>query len=86
MSLMAQSASTNATGSSSKDLTTKLERDARVFLEEIVGIDLRGPGLSEKRPWTCLSCLLSQVYNLFCKAGPEGDADFFREVQRTKFE
>ena len=43
----------------------------------------RSPG---SRPWTCLSCLLTQVYQLFCRAGPEGDALFFQEVEQTKFE
>ena len=37
-------------------------------------------------PWQCLSCLLSQVYDLFCRAGPEGDALFYKEVEQTKFE
>ena len=88
VSLMAQSASTSATAPSADlaaQLDAKLERDARVFLEEILGI----PAVASERrgkTWTCLSCLLSKVYDLFCRAGPEGDAEFFREVQGTKFE
>ena len=88
VSLMAQSASTSATAPSADlaaQLDAKLERDARVFLEEILGI----PAVASDRrgkTWTCLSCLLSKVYDLFCRAGPEGDAEFFREVQGTKFE
>ena len=69
-----------------------LEAEALVFLRETVGIPPSKLKLtaSEARdspePWQCLSCLLSQVYDLFCRAGPEGDALFYKEVEQTKFE
>ena len=72
----------------------KLEQEALNFLSETLGIKLaaaKAKNLEIKpqhmvEPWTCLSCLLTQVYNLFCKAGPEGDALFIREVEQSKFE
>ena len=55
------------------------EYEARAFLKEELGIfELRTPG--KFRPWTCMSCLLSQLYNLYC-LDPEGDEKFTKEVE-----
>lgn len=54
----------------------RLEAEAHAFLRETVGIRE-----DTRKTWECLSCLLSQVYDLFCRAGPEGDAQFFKEVE-----
>lgn len=59
----------------------RLEVAARTFLRETVGIREE-----TRRSWECFSCLLSQVYDLFCRAGPEGDVQFFKDVEQTKFE
>lgn len=59
-----------------------LEDEALQFLKEKAGIQLGAP--SQK--WKCLSCLLTTIYDLFCRAGPEGDDSFYREVELTKFE
>lgn len=72
-----QPISTNA----DQALDSKLEAEAHRFLRDTVGIPV-----DKRKPWNCLSCLLSQVYDLFCRAGPEGDALFFKEVEQTKFE
>lgn len=58
-----------------------MEDEAHAFLRDTVGIPK-----DKRKPWQCLSCLLSQVYDLFCRAGPEGDALFYKEVEKTKFE
>ena len=74
-----------------------MDLEARNFLRDNLGIvsvstsrlnDTNGlqDKSKQKKPWTCLSCLLTQVYEIFCKAGPEGDAAFFREIEHTKFE
>lgn len=60
----------------------QLEAEARRFLTEKVGIQL---GVRNQE-WKCLSCLLTEVYDLFCRAGPEGDINFKREVDQDKFE
>lgn len=51
----------------------RLEREARDFLIDTLGIN---PNAVHQR-WTCLSCLMTQVYDLFCRAGTDGDALFF---------
>ena len=71
----------------SPEMDAKLETEARQFLEETLGIagatqHAAGSHSQQRKavpqkPWTCLSCLLTQVYQLFCRAGPEGDAMFF---------
>jgi len=64
-----------------------LDVEARQFLRDTVGIQLtENPRKELRQEWRCLSCLLTQVYDLFCRAGPEGDTSFYREVERTKFE
>ena len=48
--------------------------DAKQFLRDELGIwqiNQRG----KFRTWTCLSCLLSQVYNIYCM-DPDGDEKF----------
>ena len=67
-------------------LDAQLEEEAREFLTETLGIQVTASQcsglttprsktnqMSWNRQWTCLSCLLTQVYDLFCRAGPDGD-------------
>lgn len=70
----------------STQMDQKLEIEARSFLAETVGIEVNPTQSSPQKPWTCLSCLLTRVYRLFCRAGPEGDAQFWSEIEQTKFE
>ena len=58
--------------------------DAKQFLRDELGIwqiNQRG----KFRTWTCLSCLLSQVYNIYCM-DPESDEKFAREIEQSNFE
>ena len=66
-------------------MDTKLENEARNFLRDVVGIDTSSVHISGK-PWTCLSCLLSKVYDVFCRAGLEGDEKFYKEVEQSTFQ
>ena len=58
--------------------------DAKQFLRDELGIwqiNQRG----KFRTWTCLSCLLSQFYNIYCM-DPEGDEKFAKEIEQSNFE
>ena len=84
--------SSSLTPAAAADDDKALENEALVFLRDTVGIPASklkptaSAGREHPEPWQCLSCLLSQVYDLFCRAGPEGDALFYKEVEQTKFE
>ena len=79
--------SASLTPAAAADDDKALEAEALVFLRDTVGIPASklkptAPvGREHPEPWQCLSCLLSQIYDLFCRAGPEGDALFYKEVE-----
>ena len=63
----------------------KEKAEAKEFLRKELGIreTTNQPGKYEL--WTCLSCLLSQFFNVVCQ-DPEGDEKFAKEIELSHFE
>ena len=59
----------------------------RYLCESLGLVRNKQKGKGAFRPWTCLSCLLSIVHNLFvdCPSGLSSDACFSAEMAASKF-